>query len=219
MTGRQVRLMQNMKMVRCVVCDDHEVVRLGLVRAMNDTDTLEVVGEAADGGAALEMIVRRRPDVAIVDLHMPGLNGIEIAQAVADACLSTAVIVFTADADPVAVRGAMGAGARGFILKRGPLQEIARAVEVVAQGQLYVDPTLVGALLDQSSDEPDSLLTRRETEVLQLLADGLTTQDTAATLFLAPATVRSYIENAMQKLGTHSRTAAVATAMRGGLIT
>ena len=207
--------MQEKRKVRCVVCDDHEALRLGLVRALEATDDIEIVGEAADGVSAGEMISRRRPDVAVVDLHMPGMDGIAVTQKVAP---QTAVILYTADDDPATAHAALAAGAAGFLLKRGPLQEMARAVRTVASGQRFVDPTLVSALLAHQMDEQPSPLTRRETEVLQHLADGLTTQGTASALFLAPATVRSYIENAMQKLGTNSRTAAVATALRVGVI-
>ena len=202
-------------MVRCVVCDDHAALRLGLVAALDAADDIEVVGQAADGDAAIALIARRQPDVAVVDLHMPGPDGIAVTGAVRE---STRVIVYTADENPAVAHAALEAGADGYLLKRGPVDEIIRAVLTVADGRRFVDPTLVSALLGHHAADGASPLTQREAQVLQLLADGLSTEATAARLFLAPATVRSYVENAMQKLDTHSRAAAVATAMRGGLI-
>lgn len=207
--------MQVRKKVRCVVCDDHAALRLGLKRAIEDTGTIEVIGEAADGDAAIELIRQRRPEVAVVDHHMPGTSGLEVARACAQ---ETRVLLFTGDDDPAIAKAALAAGAAGFLLKRGPLDEMARAVQSVVAGHRYVDPTLAMSLLDHREEDRQSPLTNREAEVLQLLADGLTTQRAASQLFLAPATVRSYVENAMFKLGAHSRTAAVASAMRGGLI-
>ena len=207
--------MQGQKKVRCVVCDDHAALRMGLVAALEAADDIEIVGQAADGSAAIEMISRRRPDVAVVDLHMPGPDGIAVTRAIS---AKTAAIVYTADENPALADAALEAGALGYVLKRGSLEELTRAVRTVAGGKLFVDPTLVGALLDHRAGGRPSPLTQREAEILQLLANGLSTQAAASQLFLAPATVRSYIENAMQKLDTHSRTAAVATAMRGGLI-
>ena len=204
--------------LRCVVCDDHEALRLGVVRTLEEAEGLEVVGQADDGDTAIAMITRRRPAVAVVDLFMPGPDGIEVARAVAEAGVRTAVLIYSASDETSLVKAALAVGAAGYVLKRGPVHEITRAVRAVARGERYVDPTLVGALLDEQAAAAVPLLSRREAEVLQLLADGLTTQAVAAGLFLAPTTVRSYIENAMQKLGTHSRTGAVAAAMRDGII-
>ena len=169
--------MQVSEKVRCVVCDDHEALRLGLVAALDAAGGLEVVGQAADGVAAIELIARRRPDVAVVDLHMPRADGLDVARACAT---QTKVILYTADEDPAVVHTALAAGVAGFMLKRGPLDEMARGLKAVVDGQRYVDPTLVSALLEHRDEQQPSPLTQRETEVLQLLADGLSTQALAA---------------------------------------
>lgn len=210
--------MQITDKIRCVVCDDHEALRLGVVRALDAVDDLEVVGQADNGLSAIQMIDKRRPHVAVVDLQMPDVDGLAVATAVAEADSSTAVLVYTASLDAAGVQSALAAGAAGYVLKTGPVQELARAIRLVARGGRYVDPTLLAAMFDAQTDPNGSLLTERESEVLQLLADGLTTRAAAERLFLAPTTVRSYIENAMQKLGTNSRTGAVASALRDGLI-
>lgn len=210
--------MQSTDKIRCVVCDDHEALRLGVVRAIDAMDDLEVVGQADNGLSAIQMIDKRRPHVAVVDLQMPDVDGLAVATAVAEADSSTAVLVYTASLDAAGVQSALAAGAAGYVLKTGPVQELARAIRLVARGGRYVDPTLLAAMFDAQTDPNGSLLTERESEVLQLLADGLTTRAAAERLFLAPTTVRSYIENAMQKLGTNSRTGAVASALRDGLI-
>lgn len=207
--------MQERKKVRCVVCDDHAALRLGLVAALDAADDIEIVGQAGDGDAAVELIARRRPDVAVIDLHMPGPDGIAITKAVGE---QTRVIVYTADENPAMAHAALEAGAAGYLLKRGPVDEMCRAILTVTDGRRFVDPTLVSALLDHRAADGASPLSQREAQVLQLLADGLSTQAAASRLFLSPATVRSYVENAMQKLDTHSRTSAVAIALRGGLI-
>lgn len=205
-------------MIRCLVADDHEALRAGLVGTLRDHEGIEVVGQADNGDAALALIERRRPDVAVIDLDMPGRDSLEIVRELRAAASDVAVLLYTADSRPGTVRAGLEAGAQGFALKAGPLRDVVRAVEAVASGQTYVDPTMVTALMESQTEAARSRLSPRETEVLQLLGNGLRTQAVAEQLFLSPATVRSYIETAMQKLETRSRTHAVAAAMRDGLI-
>lgn len=204
------------QLIRCVVGDDHEVLRLGLVRALGAPDDIEVVGQAGDGDAARALIERRRPDVAVLDLHMPRLGTLELCAELAGS--GTRVLVYTGDADPAALDGALDAGAAGYVVKTGPLSELVRAVRVVAAGSTYVEATLASELLARRAQAAPSVLSGREGEVLQRLADGMTTEQTAQDLFLSPGTVRSYAETAMQKLASRNRTHAVATALREGLI-
>ena len=210
--------MQGETKLRCVVADDHEALRLGLVRGLEASGTIEVVGEAEDGATALSLIERRAPAVAVLDHHMPGLDGIAVAQALTTAGLSLRVVLYTGESAAETVDRALEAGIAGFVLKTSPLSEVARAVELVARGETYVDPVVVGELLARRSQSEKSLLSQREVEVLQLLADGHTTAAVAEELFLSPATVRSYLEGAMSKLGSRSRTHAVAAALRDDLI-
>lgn len=205
-------------MIRCVISDDHEALRAGLAGVLAEEDDIEIVGQAADGDATLGLIQRRRPEVAVIDLTLPGREGLEVVRELSETQSDVAVLVYTADSRPETVRAGLEAGARGFALKCGPLRDVIRAVRAVADGQTYVDPTLVTALMERQGAEARSRLSQREGQVLQLLGDGYTTRTIAEELFLSPATVRSYVETAMQKMETRSRTHAVAAALRDGLI-
>lgn len=205
-------------MIRCVISDDHEALRVGLAGVLAAEEGIEIVGQAADGDATLALIERRRPDVAVIDLGMPGRDALEIVRELTERQSDVSVLVYTADSRPETVWAGLEAGARGFALKCGPLRDVVRAVQTVADGQTYVDPTLVTALMERQGDEGRSRLSQREAQVLQLLGDGYTTRTIAEELFLSPATVRSYVETAMQKMDTRSRTHAVAVAIRDGLI-
>jgi DNA-binding NarL/FixJ family response regulator len=210
--------MQGAGVIRCVVADDHEALRAGLVKCLNAQEGIEVVGEAADGDEALGLIERRRPDIAVLDLNMPGLDGLEACRRLSESGAGVAVLLYTGSGDAATLRAGLDAGARGYLLKAGPLSDLVRAVRIMARGETYVEATLVTALLEHDSHAGRSPLSQRETEVLQHLADGLTTDAVARELFLSAATVRSYAETAMQKLDSRNRTHAVAAAIRDGLI-
>lgn len=209
--------MKGTNMIRCIVADDQEALRAGLVGVLQAEDGIEVIGQATNGDATLALIERRRPDVAVMDLTMPGRDTLDVVRHLAERQPHVAVLVYTGDRSADTVRAAFEAGARGFALKCGPLSDVIRAVEAVADGKTYVDPTMATALMERQADGRYRL-SPREKEVLQLLGNGLTTRTAAEELFLSPATVRSYIETAMQKLEVRSRTHAVAAALRGGLI-
>ena len=202
--------------IRCVVVDDHEALRAGLAACLDDAEGIEVIGQAASGDDAVNLIGRRRPDVAILDPGLPDVDGIEVCARLRARGLGVRVLVYTASRDVATLSAALEAGAAGYLLKSGPVADVVRAVRLLARGETYIESTLVTALL-AAADTP-SALSPRETEVLQLLADGLTTEKVAESLFLSPATVRSYTETAMHKLESRNRTHAVAAAIRGGLI-
>jgi two-component system, NarL family, response regulator DevR len=204
--------------IRCLIGDDHEALRKGLVAFLESEDDIEVVGQASDGTQLLSMIERRRPDVTVTDLRMPGLNGIEICREVETRGLPTAVVLYTGFGEPQLLESALEAGARGFVLKSGPPNDLLRAVRLAHNDETYVDATLTSALLEHRGRDVRSVLSRREKEVLQHLAEGMTTEDVATQLFLSPATVRSYTESAIRKLETRNRTHAVAQALRLELI-
>jgi DNA-binding NarL/FixJ family response regulator len=204
--------------ITCVLGDDHEALRRGLVALLRDDPGLSVTGQAANGQELLEMAMRRRPDILIVDRRMPGLDGIELCRQVTDSGLPTRVILYTAYDDPESLDAALDAGAGGYVLKSSPPQDLVRAIRIVHAGRPYVDATLSAGLVGRRTQPPGGGLSPRELEVLQLLGDGLTTEATAGRLFLSPATVRSYAENAMRKLDAHNRVHAVATAVRLKLI-
>jgi DNA-binding NarL/FixJ family response regulator len=204
--------------ISCLVGDDHEALRRGLVNLLEAEDDIRVIGQAATGPEALAMVERRRPDVTVIDLRMPGMDGVELCRRIRDQQLGTAVVVYTAFDELKALAMALEAGAQGYVLKSGPPGELVRAVRMVHSGQAYIDPALAGGLLEQRL-AARSLLSGRETEVLQLLANGLTTEGAARELFLSASTVRSYAESAMHKLEASNRVQAVANALRLGLVT
>jgi DNA-binding NarL/FixJ family response regulator len=201
--------------ITCVVGDDHEALRSGLVALLDAEDDLRVVGQARNGRELLDLAERRRPDVTIADIGMPTIDGIAFCREVTSRPHPPAVVLYTGTAEPSVLQSALDAGARGFVVKSGPPQDLIRAIRTVHAGLPYVDGRLGAALLDR---RVAGLLSERESEVLQHLANGLTTDAVGKELFLSPATVRSYTENAMRKLAAHNRVHAVATALRLGLI-
>jgi len=198
----------------CVVADDHPVVgdAIGAVLAANG---IEVLAVATDGEGALQVIVQERPLIALVDMGLPGLDGAEVARRVPRISADTSVIVFTGRSDFAALIEALDAGARGFVLKEAPLPDLVRAIEMVAQGGMYVDPALASLLIEP---EHSDKLTPREREILRLIADGLGNEQIGTRLFISPQTVRTHVGKAMDKLEVHSRTEAVAVALRQKLI-
>ena len=198
--------------IRCVVGDDQEALRMGVIALLEAEDDLRVVGQARDGRELLALAERQRPDVTIVDVAMPKIDGIECCRQIS----TCPVILYAGTAEPDTLHRALDAGARGFVVKSGPTQDLVRAVRTVHSGLPYVDPTMGAELGRRHVTAP--LLSERESEVLQHLANGLTTERVGKALFLSPATVRSYVENAIRKLGADNRVHAVAIALRLGLI-
>jgi DNA-binding NarL/FixJ family response regulator len=203
--------------VSCLVADDHPAV-LEAVSDYLEHAGVRVAGRARDGQEALEKIESLRPSVALVDLRMPKLGGIELARLVARSHGGTAVILYTGYGDRAQLTEALDAGARGFVLKEAPLGDLVRAIEVVAGGETYVDPVLAGLLVSASTDEKLPALTQREREVLRLLADGLSNEEIGRRLYISAETVRTHVRKAMDKLDADTRTQAVAKAIRQSLI-
>jgi two-component system, NarL family, response regulator DesR len=202
--------------ITCVVGDDHEALRAGLVAVLESEADLRVIGQARDGRELLALAERRRPDVTIVDVGMPSIDGIECCRRLTDQADPPAVVLYTGRGEPDVLRSALDAGASGFVVKSGPPQDLVRAIRTVHAGLPYIDGRLGASLI--AGRTPATPLSDRESEVLQHLAHGLTTDRVGKELYLSPATVRSYAENAMHKLGAHNRVHAVAIALRLGLI-
>jgi DNA-binding NarL/FixJ family response regulator len=202
--------------VRAVVADDHPAVLRSVCDVLIDAG-VDVVGRASNGEEAAAKIEATRPTVAVVDVRMPRLTGIEIAARVSRTTPETAVILYTAYGDRALLSEALDAGVRGFVLKEAPLQDLKRAVDMVAGGAVYVDPVLAGVLASAESERLPQL-TKREREVLRLLADGLTNEEIGKRLFLSPETVRTHVQKAMRRLEADTRTQAVALALRQSLI-
>jgi DNA-binding NarL/FixJ family response regulator len=201
--------------ITCVIGDDHEALRSGLAALLDAEDDLRVVGQARDGRELLELAERRRPDVMVADIGMPTVDGIAFCREITARPDPPAVVLYTGTAETDVLQSALDAGARGFVVKSGPPQDLVRAIRTVHAGLPYVDGMLGAALFNRRAE---SLLSARETEVLQHLANGLTTAGVGKELYLSPATVRSYAEHAMHKLGASNRVHAVTTALRMGLI-
>jgi DNA-binding NarL/FixJ family response regulator len=203
--------------ITCVIADDHPA----MVEAVSDVlaeSGLSVVGRARNGEEALAKIEQRRPQVALVDVRMPRVGGIEVARRAGALSPDTAVILYTAYGDRALLMEALDAGARGFVLKEAPIADLARAVTLVAEGGTYVDPVLAGYLAQSHAAEKLPSLTQREREVLRLLADGNSNEEIGKRLFISPETVRTHVRKAMDKLDADTRTQAVATALRQSLI-
>jgi DNA-binding NarL/FixJ family response regulator len=178
---------------------------------MADTDGVEIVGEAASGEEALKRVRELEPDVCIVDVELPGQDGIEATRAIIKARPETRVIIFTAHAQPDLLTLALRAGASGYVLKSAPSEDIAKAIDVVSNGG-----TFVGTELGQGAGEVEKLLqlTPREREILELLAEGLRVKQIADRLALSPATVHTHVRNAIARMEVDTRTEAVALAVR-----
>jgi DNA-binding NarL/FixJ family response regulator len=203
--------------ITCVVADDHPAM-LAAVGDVLERSGVEVVGRAADGEGALARIAELRPRVALIDIRMPRLSGIDVAARAAAVSPQTSVVFYTAFGDRALLSDALDAGARGFVLKEAPLVDLVRAVRRVAAGETYVDPVLAGLLVDSELTAKLPQLTRREREVLRLLADGLSNDEIGKRLFISAETVRTHVRKAMAKLEADTRTQAVAIALRQSLI-
>jgi DNA-binding NarL/FixJ family response regulator len=201
---------------RCLVADDHPAMAAAVANLLEDSG-FEVIGPVSDGPRAVALVEQARPDVALVDYRMPRLGGAELVARLREAAPETPILVYTADAGEALVRDALTAGAAGVVLKEAPLTDLVRAVEAVACGRSYVDPALASvALLVRGTDR--SALTERELDVLRLLAEGLRHEEIGRRLSISSETVRTHARKATARLGAGTRTQAVATALRRGLI-
>jgi DNA-binding NarL/FixJ family response regulator len=202
--------------ITVLLADDHEVVREGLRLAILRSPHIRVVGEAADGETAVALAERRRPDVIVMDLRMPGMDGIEATEEIMRRVPDAKVLIFTAYSERALLQRGLESGARGYILKEAPHETLLRAIEKVAAGETFVDPALMSALT-QSRGGTD-VLTAREREILQLLADGMSNVDVAGQLFISQETVKSHVRHILTKLEADTRTQAVAIALRDAMI-
>ncbi|MGH2682301.1 MAG: response regulator [Actinomycetota bacterium] len=209
--------------IRVVIADDHSLVRQGLRRYLEMADGIEVVGEASTGGEAVDLVDRERPDIALMDIRMPEMDGLEAARTISARYPETGIIMLTAYDDRHFVVEAVRAGARGYVLKARDAEHLTQTVRLVAGGNMVIDPQLVVVLADELNvakhrERTAQSLTEREVEILQLLAFGHTNRDIAEKLFISPDTVKTHLEHIYQKLGATDRTAAVAEALRRRLI-
>jgi DNA-binding NarL/FixJ family response regulator len=202
-----------MSSMTCLLADDHPPVLRSISQLVQEWG-FNVVGTTGDGAVALRKIKELRPTVALVDLRIPSVSGIEIAREVALTTPETAVLIYTGFSDSTVYREILDSGARGFVVKDAPLEDLRRALESVAKGGTYVDPAASSQLIDTENVG----VTQRERDVLRHLADGLTNDEVGAKLFISGETVRAHVQKASRKLGAQNRTQAVVLAIRAGLI-
>ncbi len=202
--------------ITCLIVDDHEVVREGLRLSLSRAPHIRVVGEAGDGKAAIDLAERRLPNVVIMDVRMPGLDGLDATKELMQKAPNVAVLIFTAYSERSLLARGLESGAKGYILKEAPHETLVRAIEKVANGDSFIDPALMPAFL--SGKDREDMLTAREREILQLLADGMSNADVAQRLFISQETVKSHVRHILAKLEADTRTHAVAIALRDAII-
>lgn len=201
--------------VSVLIADDHPAM-VEVASRLLERGGMKTAGTASDGVEALEKIEALHPMVALLDLKMPGLDGLEVARKAARVSPETQVVIYTGFADSAQLTEALDSGVKGFVNKEGPLDDLVRAVDAVAQGGTYIDPVLAGNLVVTPNASPQ--LSKREREVLRHLAEGMSNEEIGKELFLSPETVRTHVRNAMVKLGARTRLQAVVMAMRTNLI-
>jgi DNA-binding NarL/FixJ family response regulator len=209
--------------IKLLLADDHTLVRQGLRQYLEMDGDIEVVGEASSGQEVLEQMESKHPDVVVLDLRMPGMDGLEVARRIQDDFPEVGVMMLSAYDYRQFVVEAVRAGARGYVLKSMDADQLVQAVHLVATGNMVFDPQVVVALAEELSrakerEQKGDVLTSREIEVLQLLAFGHSNKDIADRMDISAETVKTHLEHIFRKLGTSDRTAAVAEALRRRVI-
>lgn len=203
--------------IRILVIDDHPVVRDGLVAMLGTQPDFEVIGELGSGSEAVTHALELRPDVMLLDMELPGMDGVEVTRRVRQQAPDVRIVVFTAFDRDEQIVGAIRAGAGGYLLKGTPRDEVFRAIRVVHAGGSLIEPLVASKLLRQLRDDLNAL-TGREAEVLQLLARGNSNRSIAKTLFVSERTVKFHVSSILAKLGVSNRTQAAAVARERGLL-
>ena len=210
-----------MKKTRILLADDHRMVRQGFRLILQAQEDMEVIGETGNGREAVELAKSLKPDVVVMDVTMPELNGIEATRRIREAEPFVRVLALSVHRDGIYVRETVRAGAEGYILKESADSELIAAVRAVAQGNSYLSPEIAGSVLKdyrKHATNPIDLLSSREREVLQLIAEGRTTKEIAASLNLSVYTVDGHRTRIMEKLGLHSVGELVRFAVRSGIV-
>lgn len=213
-----------MKSIRVILADDHHLVRAGIRSLLESIEGVEVLADCGDGREALDLIDEHRPDVAVLDIGMPGLNGLEVARRVSQLSQTTRIIILSMYADPSYVRQALKAGVSGYLLKGAAVSELSLALSAVMQGEKYLTPkvsqTVVEGFLREGENdgEPVEDLTQRQREILQLIAEGRSTREMAEMLDVSVKTIETHRSRMMDRLGIRDVPGLVRFAIRAGLI-
>ena len=203
--------------VRILLADDHPLTRSGIGEFVRREPSFELVADAEDGTKAWELLQELRPDVALLDIRMPGLDGVTVAQKVKNEGLPTAILMLTSYDAQQYVIASLRAGARGFVLKTVSPKELTSAINTVAKGGLYLDPE-VASVMGEQDFIPEQLSTR-EREVLLLAAKGLSSKEVAKKLFISERTVQTHLASIYDKLGSRNKTEALLLALKYGVVT
>ena len=209
--------------IRLMLADDHRMLREGLSRSMREQG-FDIVGEAGDGAEAVALALAVRPDVILMDVTMPEIDGVEACRQVRAQLPDTKVVMLTMHADQGVLTSAIRAGATGYLVKDCSTEEIASAVRMAAGGETALSPQLAASMLnevrrwDQPHKEEERVVTKREEEVLQLIADGCSTPEVAEKLYISQKTVKNHLASIYQKLDARDRTQAVLQAVRMGIV-
>ena len=207
--------------MRVLIVDDHPVTRGGLRTALSTSDEVEIVGEASSGEEAVERVSELAPDVVFMDVRMPGMGGIEATRIIREDSPKTKVILFTVDESRQVISDAIQAGVSGYLLKDVSAQELVNAARLALEDKAVIHPSLTRAFIEEVQyvdRRPEAPLSRRETEILQMVAYGSTTKEVAHDLGISPHTVKTHLERIFEKLGANDRAQAVAIAIRKGLV-
>ena len=207
--------------MRVLIVDDHPVTRGGLRTALSTSEEVEIVGEASSGEEAVERVSELVPDVVFMDVRMPGMGGIEATRIIREDSPKTKVILFTVDESRQVISDAIQAGVSGYLLKDVSAQELVNAARLALEDKAVIHPSLTRAFIEEVQyvdRRPEAPLSRRETEILQMVAYGSTTKEVAHDLGISPHTAKTHLERIFEKLGANDRAQAVAIAIRKGLV-
>ena len=207
-------------MISVVIADDHVIFRQGLLKLLQSAEDIEVVADTGSSDEALRLIVEKKPDVAILDISMPSLSGIEIMEEVQRKGIGTKIVFLTMHSDPLTAKRAIQSNASGYVLKDDAFEDLLYAVKAVASGGTFVSPSISEKVLklEMGREKEGSILTGREREVLQLIASGLTNKKIADKLSVSVKTVETHRTRILQKLGAHNAADLVRYAIKTGLI-
>jgi DNA-binding NarL/FixJ family response regulator len=206
-------------MIRVLIADDHALVRAGIEQTLDGIEGLELVGSARGGAHAVELALERRPDVVLMDLEMPEVDGIEATRRIVDSCPGARVVVLTAFSDRPRILRALDAGASGYLLKDAEPEELLAGVRAAAAGDAPLDPKAARTVLvERRERQPAEELTEREREVLFLLAGGLANKQIARRLAISEKTVKAHLTSVFRRIGVFDRTQAALWAERHGLV-